>query len=361
VHSIQLHYTLHANAFEPQGMVEHPLMQLLQAVADHGSISAAAKSLSLSYRHVWGQLKQWENDLGHELIVWEKGQPARLTAFGHKLMWAERQTQARLAPQIQSLRADLERTFALAFDPQVHVLTMYASHDDALVKLQEQTASQGLYLDMRFCGSVDAIRALNEGRCVLAGFHTRETTKAKSITAKAYKPLLKPGLHKVIGFAKRQVGLVLPKGNPKYLKNLKNIAAQQALFVHRAQGTGTRVLVEELLVDEGLNLKDLNALSHEEPSHAALAATIAAGHADVGIGIETCASAMGLDFVPLTQENYRLVCLKSELDTPAVKALRQFLSAQQWVSTVQNMAGYTPHNSGAIESLSRSLPWWSFH
>ncbi|MEI6384821.1 MAG: LysR family transcriptional regulator, partial [Betaproteobacteria bacterium] len=64
--------------------------------------------------------------------------------------------------------------------------------------------------------------------------------------------------------------------------------------------------------------------------------------------------------VPLTQENYRLVCLKSELDTPAVKALRQFLSAQQWVSTVQNMAGYTPHNSGAIESLSRSLPWWSF-
>ncbi|MSQ56468.1 MAG: LysR family transcriptional regulator [Limnohabitans sp.] len=360
MHSIQLHYTLHTEGLEPQGMVGHPLMQLLQAVADQGSISAAAKSLNLSYRHVWGQLKQWENELGHELIVWEKGQSARLTAFGHKFMWAERQTQARLAPQIQSLRADLERTFALAFDPQVHVLTLYASHDDALVKLQEQTASQGLYLDMRFCGSVDAIRALNEGRCVLAGFHTRETTTAKSITAKAYKPLLKPGLHKVIGFAKRQVGLVLPKGNPKGLKNLRDIATQQALFVHRAQGTGTRVLVEELLANEGMNLNYLKSFSHEEPSHAALAATIAAGHADVGMGIETCATAMGLDFVPLTQENYRLVCLKSELETPALKALRQFLSAQQWTSTVQNMAGYTPHNSGSIEPLSRALPWWSF-
>ena len=65
--------------------------------------------MSLSYRHVWGELKRWESELGQELIVWEKGQSARLSDFGTKLMWAERQTQARLAPQIEALRADLQR------------------------------------------------------------------------------------------------------------------------------------------------------------------------------------------------------------------------------------------------------------
>ncbi|NDB45046.1 MAG: LysR family transcriptional regulator, partial [Betaproteobacteria bacterium] len=75
-------------------------MTLLQAVRSQGSISAAAKALNLSYRHVWGELKKWETQLGQDLIVWDKGQPARLSIFGDKLLWTERQTQARLAPQI---------------------------------------------------------------------------------------------------------------------------------------------------------------------------------------------------------------------------------------------------------------------
>ncbi|NDF79871.1 MAG: LysR family transcriptional regulator, partial [Betaproteobacteria bacterium] len=52
-------------------------MTLLQAVRSQGSISAAAKALDLSYRHVWGELKKWEAQLGQDLIVWDKGQPAR--------------------------------------------------------------------------------------------------------------------------------------------------------------------------------------------------------------------------------------------------------------------------------------------
>src|SRR5665811_2201912 len=90
-------------------------------------------------------------------------------------MWAERQAQARLAPQIEALRAELERSFALAFDDSVQVVTLYASHDDALSALREHASHHEpgkLHLDIRFTGSVDAIRALNEGRCVMAGFHT---------------------------------------------------------------------------------------------------------------------------------------------------------------------------------------------
>ena len=140
MHRVQLHYTLRRDASD--ALVRHPLIDLLQAVDAHGSISAAARALGLSYRHVWGELKRWEDELGSELILWEKGQSARLSDFGAKLMWAERQAQARLSPQIEALRADLERAFAVAFDPSAHVLTLYASHDDALPALRAHAAAE---------------------------------------------------------------------------------------------------------------------------------------------------------------------------------------------------------------------------
>jgi molybdate transport repressor ModE-like protein len=335
-------------------------MDLLQAVAQQGSISAAARQMNLSYRHVWGELKRWENVMGQELIIWEKGQSAKLTEFGDKLMWAERQTQARLAPQLEALRADLERTFAVAFDPAAHVLTLYASHDDALPRLREHAASDGLHLDIRFCGSVDAIRALNEGRCTLAGFQTQSQPADTTYTATVYKDLLKPGLHKIIGFATRSQGLITAVGNPLKLHSLADAARTQARFVQRSPGTGTRVLLDDLLAQEQLTVQDLNNWPDEEPSHTALAEAIASGRCDVGLGIESTAHARGLGFVPLVQEQFHLVCLKSALDTPATQALRHFLQDGAWRQVLHSLQGYSPENSGEVQSLSKRLPWWTF-
>jgi molybdate transport repressor ModE-like protein len=366
VHSVSLHYTLShrddnaAPAPTEGALLRHPLMDLLQAVAQQGSISAAARQLNLSYRHVWGELKRWEDVMGHELIIWEKGQSAKLTEFGDKLMWAERQTQARLAPQLEALRADLERTFAVAFDPAAHVLTLYASHDDALPRLREHAASEGLHLDIRFCGSVDAIRALNEGRCTLAGFHTQSQPTDTSHTAAAYKDLLKPGLHKIIGFATRSQGLITAVGNPLKLQSLADVARTQARFVQRSPGTGTRVLLDDLLAQEALTAQDLNSWPDEEPSHTALAEAIASGRCDVGLGIESTAHARGLGFVPLVQEQFHLVCLKSALDTPATQALRHFLQDEAWTKILHSLQGYVTENSGEVQSLSKRLPWWTF-
>ena len=358
MHSVHLHYTLDPESTPTPGLVSHPLMTLLQSIEKHGSISACARELDLSYRHVWGALKRWEQTLGNELIVWEKGQSARLTEFGLKLMWAERQTQARLAPQIQALRADLERTFALAFDPHIHVLTLYASHDDAVARLQEHTAAHGLHLDVRFCGSVDAIRALNEGRCNVAGFHTLETPSAQSLPARTFKPLLQLGKHKLIGFAQRQTGLMVAPGNPLGLHSLRDVAARGARFVNRELGAGTRVLLDQLLEESAMSPEQLPGYDAAEPSHAAVAARIASGRADAGLGIQSAAERQGLSFVPLCAENYWLVCLKSALDTPSVLALRLQLQGQAWQQALSAIAGYRLHASGEIESLKRVLPWW---
>lgn len=340
--------------------LKNPLMDLLQAVRAHGSISGAAKSIGLSYRHVWGELRRWEGELNQDLIVWEKGQAARLTPFADKLLWAERQAQARLAPQISALQAELEKTFALAFDPAHHVLTLYASHDDALVSLREHAAAQQLHLDMRFCGSVDAIRALNEGRCTVAGFHAPSHPPASSLVARTYKPLLRTGQHKIIGFASREQGLMVPADNPLELRNWSDLLRPGLRLANRTLGTGTRLLLDDWLVSQGVEGQLILGYDQAEPSHAAVATRVASGYADVGLGIASAAQLHGLDFVPLLQENYWLVCLKSALETPPVQALRTLISDATWEQHMLAHAGYRPHTQpGQVQSLKAQLPWWA--
>ena len=147
MHRVQLTYTIGSGA-AMQRDLHHPLMALLGAVHDTGSISGAARRLELSYRHVWGELKRWEGELGQELVLWVKGQPALLSPFGEKLLWAERRAQARLAPQIEALRSELEQAFAIAFDERTGVIPLTASHDDALPLLVDtnSVAAAGPYM-----------------------------------------------------------------------------------------------------------------------------------------------------------------------------------------------------------------------
>jgi putative molybdopterin biosynthesis protein len=363
VHRLQLHYTLtrdHSSA-----LVRNPLIDLLQAVSAQGSISGGARALNLSYRHVWGELKRWEKELGNELLVWEKGQSARLTEFASKLMWAERQAQARLSPQIEALRTELERSYALAFDDSVHVLTLYASHDEGISKLRE-LALRGpvdaarLHLDVRFTGSVDAIRALNEGRCILAGFHTLMNAGRKTRSERTYKPLLQPGLHKIIGFAQRTQGLMVAPGNPLALHTLADVVGTKARFANRALGSGTRVVLDELLDQATLSATDITGYERTEPSHAAVAQAVASGQCDVGLGIAAAAHQAGLDHVPLASEHYHLVCLKSALQQPGVLNLLQLLQTPDWQTAVAAIAGYVPQQSGEVLSMRKVLPWWDF-
>jgi putative molybdopterin biosynthesis protein len=354
---VELSYT-----FAPAGgsrAIRNPLVDLLGAVRAHGSISAAAKHLGLSYRHVWGELKRWEAELAHPLIVWEKGRAARLSPFGDKLLWAERQAQARLAPQIEALHADLERAFAVAFDDAAQVLTLYASHDDGLTLLRGFAVDEArLHLDVRFCGSVDAISALNEGRCTLAGFHASHQPGLSGATQRAYQPLLQPGQHKLIGFAERSQGLLVAPGNPLGLRSFGDVAARGARYANRAIGSGTRLLLDELLQREGIAHTRIRSDTHDEPSHAAVAQAVASGAADCGLGIEAAARTRGLDFVPLLQERYYLVCLKDALARPEIGTLQRVLQHPGWLRQVAALPGYAPWRSGDVLSLRAELPWW---
>jgi putative molybdopterin biosynthesis protein len=368
--AIRLQYS-----FQPDGQrgadLHNPLFDLLSAVREQGSIQHAARATGSSYRHVWGALKQWQEELGEPLVTWAQGQPARLTPFADRLLWAEARARTRLAPHIEALRAELERVLADAFDGTQQVLTVYASHDNALPLLRERaSAEHRLHVDLRFAGSMDALRALAEGRCLVAGFHAPPLTDSHNVFARALKPLLKPGRHKLIGCTRRTQGLMVAPGNPLKLRGLADLAARGLLreggpralrFIHRQSGSGTRLLTEHLLQEQGL---DSGALGEpglaEEDSHGAVAAAVASGLGDAGLGLESAALAFGLGFIPLIEEDYFLVCLADALEHPAVVQLRELLTSRGWRRTVADLPGYAPSSSGEVLSLTRALPWWNF-
>jgi putative molybdopterin biosynthesis protein len=360
MHRVHLTYTLSGER-SPQRDLHHPLMALLSAVHDTGSISGAARALDLSYRHVWGELKRWEGELGQTLVSWVKGQPALLSPFGEKLLWAERRAQARLAPQIEALRGELEQAFAIAFDASAGVIPMTASHDDALPLLRAMAQSQHkLHLDIQFTGSVDALAALNDGRCLMAGFHALTESPLRSPTAKVYRPMLRPGHHKLVSFARRSQGLIVAPGNPLHIESLHDLCRRDVRFANRTRGTGTRVVLEELLAAQRIPPSALAELERTEPSHRAAAEAVASGSADAAFGIEAAARARGLEFVPLARELYFLVALQQTLDQPPVQALLALLRSEAWRAQLNALPGYAAENSGEVLSLRRVLPWWSY-
>lgn len=359
VRQIELSYAFGRR--DAAGAISHPLLDLLQALKDEGSISGAARRLGQSYRHTWGQLKRWEAELDRSLVVWERGQAAHLSEFGDKLLWAERQAQARLAPQIEALQAGLEQVFAVAFDDRAHLLTLFASHDDALPLLREHAAAQAqLHLDVRFCGSVDAIAALNEGRCTLAGFHVPPSPAPGTLAQRTYQPLLQPGRHKILGFARRRQGLAVAPGNPLGLQTFADVARTGARYVNRALGAGTRLLAEQLRAEAGLGEEAIEGWQRVEPSHAAVVQAVLSGQADTGLVIEAAARRRGLGFVPLLEEDYYLVCLKAALEEPPLAALRELLQQAAWKDKLESLPGYVARRSGEVLSLHRELPWWRF-
>jgi putative molybdopterin biosynthesis protein len=353
-------------SFESDGQrgaeVHNPLFDLLQAVEQHGSIRHAATALGASYRHVWGQLKHWEEVLGMPLVVWTQGQPARLTPFAARLLWSARRARTRPTPQIEALRAELERVLGDALDGSQPVLALFASHDLALPALRElASAQQGLHVELRFAGSIDCLHALAAGRCLVAGFHVPRLPGGSPRVAAALKRLLRPGQHKLIGCMRRRQGLMVAPGNPQAIAGIADLARPGLRFVNRQSGSGTRLLMDHLLDAAGLAPAAVPGyLEHAEDSHVAVAAAVASGLADAGPGIEAAAQQFSLGFVPLIEEDYFLVCLKGALDEPAVQRLREVLASPAWAGVLSRLAGYTPMRGGEVLSLTQALPWWRF-
>ncbi|MGC1460215.1 MAG: substrate-binding domain-containing protein [Steroidobacteraceae bacterium] len=352
-------------AFEPgeQSGAElgNALFELLAAVTAGGSIRHAAKLLNCSYRYVWDSLRKWEASLGEPLVTWSQGRKARLTPFAEKLAWAERRARIRMQPHIEALRSDLNRVLVDARDDRSQLLTVRASHDLALPVLQQHAArAADLHLDVGFQGSVDALRALNDRQCLVAGFHVPALSAGAPIFAKALKPWLKPKVHKLIACSRRMQGLMVRKEHAALVHEFPDLVRHRLRFVNRQPGSGTRMLVDHLINQHAMEPGSvLGDREHIENTHVAVALCVASGVVDAGVGIEAAALQFGLHFVPLVEESYFLACLGEDLRHPAIEHLRQILAGPRWRSILADLPGYRPAAvPGSVLVIEDVLPWW---
>lgn len=360
--AVRLYYEFTPGA-QRGAALDNPVVGLLVAVRDAGSIAQAAALMGCSYRHVWGALRKWEATFGEPLVSWTQGQSARLTDFGQRLLWAETRARTRMQPHIDALRADLARVVAEARDQRQQLLALHASHDLALPRLREHAAQHdALHLDIRFMGSSESLRSLNAGHCLVAGFHVPALQGAAPLFAQALKPLLQPGEHKLIGCARRTQGLMMRREHAGRVQSVADLVTAGLRFVNRQNGSGTRLLIDQLLHNLGLDTAQIAGYDKAaEESHVAVAATVASGAADVGPGVEAAALEFGLHFVPLVEEDYFLVCLKRNLDAPPVLRLRAVLADETWTEMLNGLPGYRPVAApGKVLVMTSALPWWRY-
>lgn len=341
----------------------NPLFGILSAIREEGSIAQAAERLGLSYRYVWGFLKKQEEELGQKLLAGTQGSGARLSEFGERLLWSERRVLARLGPTAEIMANKLDNELLLATRPALLPLRIAASHDLLFGALREQLMRESdLLLDVDYVDSISALEQLNDGACMLAGIHfpldlPHLCQRGSGIHAQLGR-LLRLGDHKLIRMAVREQGLIVPTGNPLGLYDVFNLVRKEVSFVNRQPGSGTRILLDELLRFHRIEPKEIAGYGTEEPTHLAVAAAIAAGAANCGFGLRAAAEQFNLGFVPMLWEHYFVVCHKHDLDAAPVQAVMEALGAPGFREMVAGVPGYSVVDAGQIISLRRTLPWY---
>ncbi len=336
--------------------VDARLLPLLRGIAAHGSLNRAVSASRLSYRYAWGLVGNTERALGKKLVLMERGRGARLSPFAERLIAADDAASAALGKELAPVLEGLNRYAAeVRSTPAARPITVHASHDLALAELRDHLAESGnAAVDLHFRGSLDCLAALGRGACELAGFHVPEPAAGAAAFA-PYRRLLGMRDLRLVRFVSRRQGLMVARGNPKQLRTLEDLAARQARFVNRQPESGTRLAFDRLLATASLRSAQVKGYQTEEFTHAAVAATVASGMADVGFGIEAAARQAGLDFVPLANERYYLAARARTLAAARTLDVLEAMQGPGFLKRLATLPGYDATGIGGAVSVSEAL------
>jgi putative molybdopterin biosynthesis protein len=236
------------------------------------------------------------------------------------------------------------------------------SHDMTLDLIAQFLAGHDRRLASANVGSQGGLVALRRGEAHLAGSHLLdpETGEYNISYIRRYLPDVKV---KVVTLVGREQGLLVQRGNPKHIKSLGDLSrpgvesarptvsageAERVRFVNRQRGAGTRVLLDYQLNLLGVETDSIIGYDQEEYTHLGVAAAVASGRADCGLGIAAAAKALELDFVPLYQERYDLVIPKEYAESDLLMPLFAVLENQDFRAAVAALPGYDVSQMGNL-------------
>jgi putative molybdopterin biosynthesis protein len=233
-------------------------------------------------------------------------------------------------------KAEIERT-----------ILSIGSHDLTLDLMAQFLAEQDRRLASANVGSQGGLVALRRGEAHFAGSHllNPETGEYNISYIRQYMPKIPV---KVVALVMREQGLIVKKGNPKGLKGLEDLTNPKVQFVNRQRGAGTRVLLDYHLNLMTIPKSSIEGYQQEEYTHLGVAASVASGRADCGLGIAAAAQALELDFVPLFQERYDLVIPKQFATDNLLAPLFGLLADSAFRKAVSRLTGYDVSVMGTI-------------
>ncbi len=195
-------------------------------------------------------------------------------------------------------------------------------------------------------GSLGGLVAVRDGLCHLAGSHLLDP-ESKEYNLPYIDRLLGGGPKTaVVRLVQREQGLLVAPGNPTGISGIDDLVRPGLRYVNRQRGAGTRVLLDFELEQRGIDAARVSGYAREEYTHLAVAAAVASGRVDTGLGIRAAAQAFGLDFVPVAWEPYDLVLRASVLDSELLAPLWRLLANPDFRAEVERLGGYSCKETG---------------
>lgn len=189
-------------------------------------------------------------------------------------------------------------------------------------------------------GSYRGLAALWSGRADGASLHLRHrsgeynTPFARGVLA-GRDPVL-------VHLWRREQGLLVPPGNPRGVESIRDLA--EVRLVRRPAGTGTRTLLDRLLLDAGLEPEAISGPTVE--LHLDVALPVATGEADAGLGLRSAATPLGLDFVPLSWEPFQVATTRAQ--SGGLAPLLHALAAPGTAERIVALGGYDIAGAGEV-------------
>jgi molybdenum cofactor synthesis domain-containing protein len=262
-------------------------------------------------------------------------------------------------PQQVSGVAEGEETEAELLIPESAVddrLLIIGSHDltiDLIGSMLREKTSGRIAVSSANVGSLGGLLAVKKGIAHLAGSHLLDTDTGDYNRSYIHQHLAGMSVT-LVTLVHRWQGFILPKGNPKRINGIGDLARPGITFVNRQGGSGTRILLDYELQKAGIDPSKIAGYRTEEFTHMNVAVAVASGSADVGLGILAAAEALSLDFVPVTRERYDLVIPTEILADEKLRLLLEIIATPEFKQKVQAMGGYEIHETGRIVPLEES-------
>ena len=228
-------------------------------------------------------------------------------------------------------------------------LVIVGSHDNTLDILADELKIRDtrLTLSSSHVGSMGGLTAIKRGACHLAGSHLLDTQDG-SYNISYIKQVLNDLPVKLVHLVMREQGLIIPKGNPKNIQGIEDLAREDIVFINRQGGSGTRILLDFRLLRLGIRPDQIKGYQTEEFTHMSVAVAVLNGAADVGLGIYAAARALELDFIPVATEQYDLIIPKSYFKAPKLKTLLDTISTPIFKKRVEKLGGYNTKRTGMV-------------